>query len=224
MKFVINPIVRTILILGVWLLCFRKISLDFNHSYFLDFTRPLLFFLAGIVSLLSFFVDYRRYKAEKRLAFFTPTAASLLCIIALIGTNQHLKQQDRTPTILYASKFYSGLNTISIDFRENGTYKCKKSSFMGDGYYIRGRYSIKDSVIYLDKSNLYDLVRTDRLEMMTILKSAKGKNKNLLTLLFGESKPDTLPETYLFQIDAKGDTIPSAIVLRVNNDVVRYRD
>jgi hypothetical protein len=205
-----------------WFFCCRKIYLDFTYNRFLDSTLPLLIFVAGIVSLISFLVDYGRYKASKKLTLFFPTFVSVLCITALFVTNLYLKHQDKTPTILYASRFYDRLSTISLDFRENGTYKCEKRSFMCSSYYTRGQYSIKDSIIYLDKSNLYDLVKTDRLQMMTIPKSSKSKGGNLLTLLFG-SKADTLPETYLFQLDNIGDTIPSAIVLRVNNNVVGRR-
>jgi hypothetical protein len=218
MKFVINPFLRTILIIAVWLLCIRQIYIDFNHSRFLNIVLPSLILLASIVSLLSFLVDYVRYKTDRRLIFFAPTAISLLCIAAVIVTSQHLKQQDKTPIVFYASKFYSGLNTLSIDFRKNGTYKCEKSIFMGDSYFTRGRYSIKDSVIYLDKSNLFDMVKTERLQMKTVPKNVKAKKGHLLRVLFGSSKPDTLPDTFLFQLDNKGDTIPSAIVLRMGNN------
>lgn len=225
MKFVVNPFFRTFLILGTWFFCFRKVYLDFTHSSFLDFALPLLIFLAGVVSFVSFLVDYGRYKAQRKVSLFFTTLVSVSCISGLIGFDQYLKHQDKTPTILYASKFYSGLNTISIDFRENGTYKCEKGGLFGDTYYTRGRYTIKDSIIQLDKSNLYDLVKTDRLQMMTVPKNGKAKKRNLLSLLFASSsKPDTLPETFVFQIDQRGDTIPSAIVLRVNRDVAGYRD
>jgi len=224
MKFLTNPIFRTVLIIAVWFLCLRKIYLEFSHTSFLDLVLPLLFFAAGVISLLSFLVDYSRYKRCKRTAFYIPTVVTVLCIATVIGTNQYLKQQDNTPTVLYASKFYSGLNTISIDFRENGTYKCSKDVFFSDEYYTRGKYSIKDSVIYLDKSDLFDIVRSDKLKMMTIPKSEKSKKGNLLPLLFGSSKPDTLSDTYLFQLDNKGDTIPSAVVFRVNGNLLGSRN
>jgi hypothetical protein len=170
-------------------------------------------------------MDYGRYKAQRKISSFFTTFVSVLCIVGSIGFDQYLKHQDKTPTILYASKFYSGLSTISIDFRENGTYKCAKGGLFGDTYFTRGRYTIKDSIIQLDKSSLYDLVKTNKLQMMTVPKNVKEQKRNLFTLLFAScSKPDTLPETFLFQIDRKGDTIPSAIVLRVNKDVVGYRD
>jgi hypothetical protein len=225
MKFVANPFFRTFLILVTWFFCFRKVYLDFTHTSFLDFTLPILIFLAGVISLVSFLVDFGRYKAQKKMGLFFTTFMSVLCISGLIGFDRYLKHQDKTPTSLHASRFYNGLNKISIDFRENGTYKCQKGGLFGDTYYTRGKYTIKDSIIQLDKSNLYDLVKTDRLQMVTLPKNGKAQKGNLLTLLFvSSSKPDTLPETFLFQIDQKGDTIPSTIVLRVNNNVVGDRD
>jgi hypothetical protein len=224
MKFATNPFIRTILVAGAWVLCIWQAYSDFNHSHFINIVYPAFLGLASIISLLSFLVDYVRFKKYKKLTFFIPSAVSVLCISALIITSRYLKHQDKTPTVLYASGFYSGLSSISIDFRENGTYKCRKGSFFGDSYYTRGHYLIKDSIIYLDKSNLYDLVKTNWLLMKTIPKRTKEKKGNLLKLLFGSSNQDTLPETYLFQLDQQGDTIPSAIVFRVNDNLVGYRD
>jgi hypothetical protein len=105
----------------------------------------------------------------------------------------------------------------------NGTYKCGKSSFMGEGYNTRGHYSIKDSIIYLDKSNLYDLVISDKLLMKTIPANKRGQEKNIFDLLFGSHKPDTIPKTFLYQLNNNGDTINSAIVLEVNKDMLTVR-
>jgi len=220
----LNTFIRTALVLVVWFFCIYKIYVDFDHDYwFDDLIHTALIVLASIVSLAFGYIGYWRYKRQKNLSFFASTGVTVLCIIALIIITNHLKQQDKTPTIIYASKFYSGLNTISLEFRKNGTYKCGKSSFMGDTYYTRGRYTIKDSIIYLDKSNLFDLVTTNKLLMKTVLKDEKTRKKSIFSLLFSPSKPDTLPETYLYQLDNKGDTISSAIVLKINQDLLATR-
>jgi hypothetical protein len=225
MKFIIHPFPRAIITTAAWFFCIRKIYIDFDHSFWFDEVAPtLLIILASIISLFSFLVDFSRYKTNKNPACFIPAAFSVLGIAALIITTVLLKQLDNTPSVLYASRFYNGLNTIAIDFRENGTYKCEKGSFLGDSYYSRGHYTIRDSIIYLDKSNLYDLVTTDRLLMKTIPKWKQAKKAILLRLLFRTSKADTLPETFLFQLNHFGDTIPSAIVLRVNKEIVGYHD
>ena len=226
MKYLINPYLRSFLILGAWFLCVRKIYIEFDHSYFFDELAPtLLIFFASSVSLLSFLVDYGRYKVIKKPILFIPTVVSLLCITSLIVTYEKLKQQDRTPTILYASKVYGGFSYISIDFRENGTYKCKKNTgLMGHSYSIRGKYIIKDSIIQLDKSNIFDLIESDRLLMKTILKSKQEEKGKFFSWFFKAPKRDTLPETYLFQINHKGDTIKSAIAFWVNENQVGYHE
>ena len=140
MKFLTSSIFRTVVILGIWFLCVRQIFLEFDHSRFLDFTLPLLFCVAGVISLFSFFVDYVRYKTSKRFVHFVPTVVTMLCFAAVIGTSEYLKKQDKSPTVLYASIFKDGLNSFSIDFRENETYKCSNGRFFGDSYYSRGKY------------------------------------------------------------------------------------
>ena len=217
MKYLINPYLRSFLILGAWFLCVRKIYIEFDHSYFFDELAPtLLIILASIISLISFFVDYARFKVIRKPVYFIPTFISVLGIASLIVIFVKLKQQDKTPIILSAHK-----GAISIYFRENGTYKCTESSgFMGDSYSIRGKYKIKDSIIQLDKSNLFDQINTDKLLMRAVPKNMEDK-KDLLTWLF-PSKKDTLPETYLFQLDSKGNTKKSSIALRVTGNLVGY--
>lgn len=223
MKILTNLFFRIVLILAAWFFCIRKLYLDFNQRRFLDFDLPGLIVLSSFISLLSFWIDYVRYKKSKRLVFFIPTAFTVISIAVVIGTNHYLKQQDRTPTVLFASSSYRGLN-LSIKFRENGTYKCTKDSFFGTDYYARGKYSIKDSVVYLDKTNLFDLVITDKLKMVTIPHTEEKKKNNLIKKLFGTSTSDTLPKTYLFQLDSKGDTIPFAIRLEINDNFIDYMD
>jgi len=205
----------------VWLFCIYKIYVDFDHSYwFDDLIHTVLIVLSSIISLIFIYVDFRQYKRQRTIFNLITPTLTIIFIAALIFTINRLNQQDKSPTIMYASKFYSGLNTISIYFRENGTYKCDKSSFMGDSYCFRGHYSIKDSIIYLDKSNLYDLAMSDKLLMKTVPKDITPKKKNILSLILGSPNIDTLPNTFLYQLNVNGDTINSAIVLNVNRNIL----
>ncbi len=191
--------------------------MDFDHSYWFDnLIHTVLIILSSIVSLIFIYVDIKQYKRQRTIFKLITPILTIIFISALIGTINHLNQQDKSPTIIYASKFYGGLNTISIDFRENGTYKCCNNIFMGDRYSFRGHYSIKDSIIYLDKSNLYDLVMSDKLLMKTVSKDMTLNKKNIL----GSPNIDTLPKTFLYQLNINGDTINSAIVLNVNRNIL----
>jgi hypothetical protein len=179
---------------------------------------------ASIISVTCIYLDYKRYQGHKTASSFVSGAATIVSVVILLLIVDQLKEQDRTSTILYASKCYSDLNTISLEFRENGTYKCGISIFFGDSYYTRGRYIIKDSIIYLDKSNLYDIIKSVRLLMKLMPKNDTAKKQGLLGILLGLPKPshDNSPEKFLFQIDNKG-AISSAIALRVNEDFLAVK-
>jgi hypothetical protein len=157
---------------------------------------------------------FSNYKKSKRIVSFISSGAGIVCAGFLLFTLNQLKKQDKTPSVLYASKFTPG---ISIDFRENNTYKCGKHAFMSSDY-IRGHYTLKDSLIYLDRSNIFGLVVSNRLLLKTIPITDATRNKkrnNLLTLLFSTSSADTTPKTFLYQVDQNGKVINSAIVLKV---------
>ncbi len=87
---------------------------------------------------------------------------------------------------------------------------------MGNHHYMRGRYTIKDSFLILDRSNLYNQIISNRLLIKSIPKADSLKKQGFLGKLLGLPKPDTTAKTYLFQLDHQGETIPSALVLTVN--------
>jgi hypothetical protein len=220
-----NTIIRIILIIAAWSCCGYRVYIDFDHCYwFDDLIHKSLISFASIISVTCIYLDYKRYQGHKTASSFVSGAATIVSVVILLLIVDQLKEQDRTSTILYASKCYSDLNTISLEFRENGTYKCGISIFFGDSYYTRGRYIIKDSIIYLDKSNLYDIIKSDRLLMKLMPKNDTAKKQGLLGILLGLPKPshDNSPEKFLFQIDNKG-AISSAIALRVNEDFLAVK-
>lgn len=221
MKFSLNIFIRTILLIALWLFCIYKICLDFDHKYwFDDLIHTVLIVLSVIISLVFVYVDFKQYKRQRTIFNLISPSLTFIFIAVLIITINHLNKQDKSPTIMYASKFYNGLNTISIDFRENSTYKCGNSSFMGDSYYSRGHYSIKDSIIYLDKSNLFGIIRTDKLLIKTVSNDTIPKKKNILSLILGSPSIDTLPNTFLYQLNVNGERINSAIVLEVSKNIM----
>lgn len=209
-----GAIARIVITIALWLICIRLVFLDFHRTTVFDFSGPLLFLLASVVSFVSLLVDYQSFRRSRKLVSFIPTAVSILCITGLVVTKRYFQQQDNTPIVLQAtpSELFS---SISLDFRENGTYKCARSRGLFKGSdYLRGQYTIRDSLIILDRANLFDLVMTDRLRLVTV-PGNKEARKSLLLEIIGTSKPDTLPKTYLYQVDDKGDMVPSAISFRV---------
>jgi len=68
---------------------------------------------------------------------------------------------DISPIILRAN--YDGdVNGFSLEFREDGTYKFFNYSFFGGKYY-RGKYILRDGILILDKNNIDNVIRTNKL-------------------------------------------------------------
>jgi len=183
----------------------------------------LLIGFASITSLICTYLDYKSYRESKTFSAFISTTTTFLFVISFFVIIDGLKKQDRINTVFYASTSYDRLNTISIDFREDGSYKFCKHKFFGDSYYKRGRYAFSDSIIYLDKSNLNDLIVSNKFLMKTIAQMDSTKKQGLLEVISGFPKLDNSPEILLFQIDDNGDTISSAISLRVNKHILTVR-
>ena len=71
------------------------------------------------------------------------------------------EKMDISPIILRAN--YDGdVNGFSLEFREDGTYKFFNYSFFGGKYY-RGKYTLRDSILILDKNNIDNVIRTNKL-------------------------------------------------------------
>ena len=155
MKF--RPYIKTILVLLLWLVCIYKIYVDFDREYLFDsLIHNALIIIASVFSALAFNSDYFHYKQQKKLTSFFSSATGILCIVALLLTTYFLKRQDQTQTIYYAVRNTGGLGQISLDFRENNTYKLGRHHFMSANYQ-RGHYTIRDSIIYLDKCYFFAL-------------------------------------------------------------------
>jgi hypothetical protein len=145
-----------------------------------------------------------------------------MLITGLLILTYLLKKQDDTRSILYATRTTMGLSSISIDFRENNTYKLGVHHFMATDY-TRGRYTKNDSTIYLDKPFLSNNLVSNKLILKTIpmADSLKNKKQNwLLTLLLGKNSIDTTPETFLFQVNERGQIIKDALSFKLTHKLI----
>jgi hypothetical protein len=218
MKIRFNLLAKTVLVPLLWLACIYKIYIDYDYEYLMDsLIHTGLIILATIISAFAIHSDYSQYKQNKNVTSFISSATILLFITGLLLTTYLLKKQDDTPSILYAIKNTSGFGSITLDFRENNTYKLGQHHFMSTGY-SRGHYSKKDSIIYLNDGAALEELTSNRLVLKTIPVSDSVKNKKqtlLLTLVFGKPQVDTAPETFLFQVDKKGGIMESATSFKV---------
>src|SRR6185295_7110522 len=100
---------------------------------------------------------------------------------------------------LYCVTKQNDFNGVSIDFREDGTYKMTSWSLGAD--YYRGTYTMKDSIITLDKSKIENAIVSNRLVVRPEIEiyekdSFPGK--------------DTVYQKSIYQIDENGKVISGA--------------
>ncbi len=213
MKF--SPPIKTILILLLWLACIYKLYVDFDREYLFDsLLHNALIIIASIVSAFAINSDYSQYSQQKKIISFFPSLTAVLCIVGLLLTTYLLKRQDQTRTIYYAVRNTGGLGQITLDFRENNTYKLGRHHFMSANYQ-RGHYTIKDSVIYLDKSYAAEQIMSDRFLFKENPNFDSTKKGNVLKILFGTPEDDVKAKTVLYQINHNGQTMDLTISFKV---------
>jgi len=88
------------------------------------------------------------------------------------------------------------LSGASIDFRKDGTYKLSCYSIFGADFF-RGRYTIKDSIIILDRSDIDGIIKSNR-----------------LVIRAGNSAHD---EKEIYQLDAESNVLTNAAVFFISN-------
>ncbi len=213
MKF--SPPIKTILVLLLWLACIYKLYVDFDREYLFDsLIHKALIIIASIVSAFVINSDFSQYRQQKMLSSLFPSFTAVLCIAGLLLTTYLLKRQDQTRTIYYAVRNTGGLGQITLDFRENNTYKLGRHHFMS-AHYQRGHYTLKDSVIYLDKSYAAEQIMSDRFLFKENSNFDPTKKGNVLKILFGTPEDDVKAKTVLYQINHNGQTIDSTISFKV---------
>lgn len=213
MKF--SPLIKTILVLLLWLVCIYKIYVDFDREYLFDsLIHNALIIIASIVSAFAFNSDYSQYRQQKKLTAFFSSMTAILFIAGLLLTTYFLKRQDQTRTIYYAVRNTGGLGQITLDFRENNTYKLGRHHFMSANYQ-RGHYTIRDSIIYLDKTYSSEQIMSDRFLLKTNPSFDPTKKGNVIKMLFGTPEDDATAKTVLYQINHNGREIDSTISFKV---------
>lgn len=109
--------------------------------------------------------------------------------------NLSLKMRDNSPVIIQAG-YDGGYNGAWFDFRKDGTYKFVNSGGVGATIF-RGKYTIRDSIITLDKSNL-EFLKSDKFAIREIF------------------NPDSENEKVMYQIDKKHNILDKNFCFRIN--------
>jgi len=201
-----NKILRIILltILGTWFA--YKLYQTAQDDFFLDGIILLVIAFFGLlVFIWSILKDSKEFKTTQKLTSYLPTSVGLVFLLANFALFYYQDSKTNSPTLI--SGFYDGgFNGFSVDFKTDGNYVMANGSGLGQSYFY-GTYTLKDSIITLDKSNIDNCIKTNTLVIRT--------EQYFIPL-------DTISKigqaNYITQIDSKGNEIDREFRFRVTED------
>ena len=201
-----NKILRIILltIFGTWFT--YKLYQTAEDDFFLDGIILLVIAFIGLVILIwTIRKDRKEFKTTKKLISYLPSFIGLLFILTNIGLFYY--QDSKTNAATLISGFYDGgFNGFSVDFKTDGNYVMANGSGLGQSYFY-GTYKLKDSIITIDKSNIDNCIKTNKL----VIRTESYYQKDSIDLI--KSKAN-----YITQIDDKGNEIDREFRFRVTED------
>ncbi|GGG55330.1 hypothetical protein [Epilithonimonas arachidiradicis] len=159
-------------ITGIYYLYFSIKTAD--NTFIFD---GVIYFLLIILFIVFFTItvrnDFNNFKISKKYKSFLFTAIGILIIILNIGCQLYLSSRDNSEIVLKV--FYDGdYNGSSLEFRKDGTYKFGNGSGLGESIQ-RGKYSIKDTIITLDKDNIDNVIESKTLMLKRELNGTDAK-------------------------------------------------
>ena len=126
----------------------------------------LLIILFLIFFTISVFKDLKKYKNSRLIQSFIPSIIGGLFLLSFGIINFILEIRDNSPVLIQAGND-GGFNGAWFDFRKDGTYKFVNSGGIGADIF-RGKYEIKDSIIILDKKDIDNFIKSDKLAIREI--------------------------------------------------------
>ncbi len=199
-----NKIWRIILltIFGTWFA--YKLYTSAEGDFIFD---GFILLFIGIVGFSIFIWTIRKdrkvFKTKQKLISYLPTSIGLLFILTNIGIFYYQDSKIHSPTLI--SGFNDGgFNGFLVDFKVDGNYVMANGSGLGQSYFY-GTYTLKDSIITIDKSNIDNCIKTNKLVIRT---------ENYYT----KDSIDLLKTNYITQIDDNGNEIDKEFRFRVTED------
>lgn len=169
----------------------------------------IILFGVAFVGLLIFIwtigKDSKAFKTSQKWTNFLPTSIGLLFILANIGVFYYQDSKTNSPSLIRG--FYDGgFNGFLVDFKKNGNYVMSNGSGLGQSYFY-GTYTLQDSIITIDKSNIDNCIRSNKLVI---------RNENY----FINDRIDQIKSkaNYITQIDNNGNEIDKEFRFRVIED------
>lgn len=203
-----NKYIRVVILifLGTWFV--YKLYKSADEIFIFDFFVFLFIGVLGFGFLIwTAFKDNKEYTISQDLTSFLPTLTGIIFIGIIVSiTYFHVKKQN-APSLLIA--FYDGgYNGFSIDLKENGNYIMGNGSTLG-GNNFYGTYTISDSIITLDKSNIDNVITTNKLVI---------RNSPYFVPLDSTKIIDKTKANYITQIDKNGIELDTEFRFQVTQD------
>ena len=186
-----------VLIIGALLL---KMTLRFKYSTFMFdlFFYGILAFTGISLLIWSIITDLKQFKKNRNFIKLLPLGIGLILTILIVINNWKINKVFDKPTLLRI--YYDGdFNGTAIDFKNDGTYIFDNSA-IGLSDFIYGTYQITDNQIILDKTQLDNIVKTNKLRIIP----------KTINYSEGDKKED-----YVFQIDKAGNIMKNQTEFRV---------
>lgn len=201
-----NQLLRIMLltILGTWFT--YKLYQTAQNYFFLD---AIVLCMIGSIGLLFFiwsiFKDNKEFKTSKKLTSYLSTIVGLLFMIANITLYHYQESKSNAPTLI--SGFNDGgFNGFMVDFKTDGNYVMANGSGLGQSFFY-GTYSIRDSIITLDQSEIDNCIRTNKL----VIRTENYYPKDSVDLVKSNAN-------YITQIDSNGNEMDTEFRFRVTED------
>jgi hypothetical protein len=194
-----NHLIRLIIILGIGIFLTYKIY-NFRFSTFIF---DLIIFggiaIIGIIFWLwSINKDLKQFKLTKKKWFLSGTLLGIIFFIIIIGINWKNNSYFNKPTLIRG--YYDGdFNGSGIDFKKDGTYVFENHA-MGFSDFIFGLYKIEGNIITLDRNDIDNVIKTNKLEIKSYLIKYPEEDKD---------------ENFLIQIRENGEELKGESGLKI---------
>ncbi len=155
--------IRIGIILIVGLVAIWYFIRTIDHSFVFDFIPDIFVAIISIVIFVIVFIkDRKYYRIDKDVFSFLPTISGVLLSICFSIILYIQYQKDSSPNNFRCRSKIIDFNGVWIDFRTDNTYKLTNWTILGADYFM-GKYSIKDSIITLDKSFIDAIIVSNKL-------------------------------------------------------------
>ena len=191
--------ISIIILVGLYL-SYKTIS-SIDHPFLFDEEQNIFYgAVASITFLAIVFFDRKQFVRTKKWNSFIATFVGLTILVGHFLILSSFKQRDNSPSQIYCVTKITDFNGVSIDFRKDGTYKLTSWSLGADIY--RGKFTIKDSIITIDKSKIESCIESEKFVIRQD----------------GEIDSTGKQEKSIYQIDKQGQIINHSVDFRIIDD------